>query len=564
MSIPKLTITKGPEEGKSYDLNKDLIKFGRQVTCDIVIPVTSVSREHAEVVQENGRFFLVDNGSRNGTFLNNSKVDPSQARPELKNGDKIRICDVEFTFSSGLPEAAEPDLAEDTDETEGGEEPNIESSVAASQMILEAQPAEKLRALLEISASLSKTLDLDPLLPKISEILFQVFRQADRCFVILAEEGPNPRLMPKVVKTRRSQDEANARFSRTIVKRCLESKQAFTADDASRSDAVGLSQSVVDFRIRSVMCVPLIGPSGKALGVVQLDTQDRAKKFTQDDLKLLWCVANQAAIAMENARLHEKTINDERARAARNADMKLAREVQASFLPDKQAELDSYVCRAYYKSAQEVGGDYYGYIQMPDGRLAVAIGDVAGKGVPAALIMSKVSSETRFWLTSEPDLTKAVCNINSALYPALEKLSKFVTFETMIIDAKEHKIRLVNAGHMVPLLVPADGSPVRDVVPDEITGLPLGVADEYPYDMVEFSINPGDCLLLYSDGVSEAMSVRDEAFTTDAIKKVLAAAKTKDPGILVDNLKKALDVHAAGREYPHDDITIVCVGRKES
>jgi serine phosphatase RsbU (regulator of sigma subunit) len=450
------------------------------------------------------------------------------------------------------------------DETEGGEEPNIESSVAASQLILEAQPAEKLRALLEISASLSKTLDLDPLLPKISEILFQVFRQADRCFVILAEDGPNPRLMPKVVKTRRSQDEANARFSRTIVKRCLESKQAFTADDASRSDAVGLSQSVVDFRIRSVMCVPLIGPSGKALGVVQLDTQDRAKKFTQDDLKLLWCVANQAAIAMENARLHEKTIQDERSRAARNADMKLAREVQGSFLPDRQAELDSYVCRAYYKSAQEVGGDYYGYIQMPDGKLAVAIGDVAGKGVPAALIMSKVSSETRFWLTSEPDLTKAVCNINSALYPALEKLSKFVTFEAMIIDAKEHKIRLVNAGHMVPLLVPADGSQVRDVVPDEITGLPLGVADEYPYDMVEFSINQGDCLLLYSDGVSEAMSVRDEAFTTEAIKKVLAAAKSKDPGTLVENLKKALDIHAAGREYPHDDITIVCVGRKES
>ena len=126
------------------------------------------------------------------------------------------------------------------------------------------------------------------------------------------------------------------------------------------------------------MCVPLIGPSGKALGVVQLDTQDRAKKFTQDDLKLLWCVANQAAIAMENARLHEKTIQDERSRAARNADMKLAREVQGSFLPDKQAELDSYVCRAYYKSAQEVGGDYYGYIQMPDGKLAVAIGDVNG------------------------------------------------------------------------------------------------------------------------------------------------------------------------------------------
>ncbi|MFM7113617.1 MAG: FHA domain-containing protein, partial [Planctomycetota bacterium] len=187
------------------------MKFGRQVTCDIVIPVTSVSREHAQVVKENDRLFLVDNGSRNGTFLNNTRIDPAKPRPELKNGDRIRICDVEFLFSSGAPESSADLPADDHDETDSGDEPSIESSVAASQMILEAQPAEKLRALLEISASLSKTLDLDPLLPKIAEILFQVFRQADRCFVILAEEGPNPRLMPKVVKTRRAQDEANAR-----------------------------------------------------------------------------------------------------------------------------------------------------------------------------------------------------------------------------------------------------------------------------------------------------------------------------------------------------------------
>lgn len=564
MSIPKLTIIKGPEEGRSYDLNKEQMKFGRQVTCDIVIPLTSVSREHAQVVQSEGKYFLVDNGSRNGTFLNNNKVDASQARIELKNGDKIRICDMEFMFNSTAGgDTTDAGIDEDVDETENPEDqPNIESSVAASQLILEAQPAEKLRALLEISANLSKTLDLDPLLPKVAETLFQVFRQADRCFVILAEDGPNPRLMPKVVKTRRAQDESGARFSRTIVKRCLESKQAFTADDASRSDAVGLSQSVVDFRIRSVMCVPLIGPSGKALGVVQLDTQDRAKKFTQDDLKLLWCVANQAAIAMENARFHERTVHDERARAARTADMKLAREVQGSFLPEQEAEANDYYCKAYYKSAQEVGGDYYGYTKLLDGRLAVAIGDVAGKGVPAALIMSKVSSETRFWLLSEPDLPTVVCRINSALYPALEKLSKFVTFETMVIDPVSHNIQIVNAGHMVPLLVPADGSAVRDVVSDEITGLPLGVADEYPYEVKDFSIQPGDCLLLYSDGVSEAMSVKDEAFTTDAIKKTLAATPVKDPASLVENLRKALDAHAAGREYPHDDITIVCVGRR--
>lgn len=120
------------------------MKFGRQVTCDIVIPLTSVSREHAQVVQNEGKYFLVDNGSRNGTFLNNNKVDASQARIELKNGDKIRICDMEFMFNSAAGgDTTDAGIDEEIDETENPEDqPNIESSVAASQLILEAQPAE--------------------------------------------------------------------------------------------------------------------------------------------------------------------------------------------------------------------------------------------------------------------------------------------------------------------------------------------------------------------------------------------------------------------------------------
>jgi len=347
------------------------------------------------------------------------------------------------------------------------------------------------------------------------------------------------------------------------VKRCLESGEAFTADDASRSDAVGMSQSVVDFRIRSVMCVPLIGLSGKPFGVVQLDTQDRAKKFNRDDLSLLWCVANQAAIAMENAKMHQRALQEANARAARDADMNLAKQVQSSFLPEFEPNIGSYTCKAYYKSAQEVGGDYYGYTELSGGRLAVAIGDVAGKGVPAALIMGKVSSETRFWLLTEPDVAEAVSKINTVLYPTLEKLCKFVTFEIVVIDPVSHKMVVVNAGHMMPLLLPGDGAEIRDVVSDEITGLPLGVTDDVPFESREFEINPGDTLLLYSDGVSEAMSVKGDQFGMPAIKKVLSDNLGSTPAEIVQKMVEALDKHAAGREYPHDDITIVCIGRSK-
>src|SRR5262249_1350653 len=162
-------------------------------------------------------------------------------------------------------------------------------------------------------------LELPVLLPRIADSLFDLFHQADRCFVIQTDEATG-RLMPRVVKTRRPQDEPNARYSRSIVKRCLETAQAFLSDDATRHARVQLGQSVFDFRIRSVMCVPLTNAEGKAFGVIQLDTQDRSKKFNAEDLKLLWGVANQAAVALENARLLEDAV----AQAKLKRDLELA------------------------------------------------------------------------------------------------------------------------------------------------------------------------------------------------------------------------------------------------
>src|SRR5262249_12376746 len=149
-----------------------------------------------------------------------------------------------------------------------------------------------------------------------------------------------------VVKTRRPQDETNARFSRSIVRRCLDTAQAFLSDDASRDDRIQLSQSVVDFRIRSVMCVPVCGPDGKAFGVIQLDTQDRSKKFTQEALKLPWGVANQPAIARENARLHEEAVAQERLKR----DLELASRIQRSFLPQSLPQVPGYEFAAHYES----------------------------------------------------------------------------------------------------------------------------------------------------------------------------------------------------------------------
>src|SRR5205085_5132898 len=144
------------------------------------------------------------------------------------------------------------------------------------------------------------------------------------------------------------------------------------------------SQSIADCRIRSVMVAPLtMRSTGKAFGVIQIDTQDRHKKFTPDDLRLLLAVAGQSSIGLENARLHENVV----ARAGLERDLKLAHQVQLSFLPKRLPQIAGYEFFAHYESALEVGGDYYDFIPLPQSRLAVMLGDVAGKGVPAALLM---------------------------------------------------------------------------------------------------------------------------------------------------------------------------------
>src|SRR5437667_328064 len=225
------------------------------------------------------------------------------------------------------------------DEPEPPEDPaasTVEASLShvSSNLLLESQPAEKVKALLDITTNLSKTLELEPLLPKIVDSLFQVFKQADRGFIILRDET-GKRLVPKVFKARRTADEGNSMFSRSIVKQCLETVQALLSDDASHDSRFAMSQSIADFRIRSVMCAPLWSQEGKTFGVIQLDTQDRTKKFTKDDLEFLMGVARQASLAFENAKMHEEQIASERYKR----DLELAREVQRGFLPRRVPEV---------------------------------------------------------------------------------------------------------------------------------------------------------------------------------------------------------------------------------
>src|SRR5262249_32262447 len=265
-------------------------------------------------------------------------------------------------------------------------------------------------------------------------------------------------------------------------------------------------------RILSVICAPLVAGE-KAIGVIQLDSQDRTKKFTQDDLKLLMGVANQASVAVENARLHEDLIQRERTQR----DLELGQQVQRSFLPQQPPEVAGSQFYAHYNAALTIGGDYYDFIPYPDGKYGVLLGDVAGKGVPAALLMAKVSAEARSCMLLNPDPAKAIARLNDVLAQIMQAggMDRFVTLVATVLDPVNHLVTIINAGHMTPLIYRRGKMTLEDAMPTTCTALPLGLTESHKFEACHIELHAGDSLILYTDGVSDALSAQNSAFSIE-------------------------------------------------
>ena len=541
--MPFLQVIKGGEPNKKYLLVKDKITIGRSPECDVVINLGAVSREHAHLLKQGDGYVLQDLRSRNKTYINEQPVNPEGPPQPLAHEDRIRICDYVYVY---LDPAPPPEVVENNNSA------MVMSSVLSrSASVLEAQPAERLRALLEISNSLSRTMELDALLPRILETLFQVFRQADRGFFIVRDaEG---RILPRAVHTRFQRDQSQARFSKTIINKCLDEGAAFLSEDATQDSTFSLANSVNEFRIRSVMCAPLLRADGTPMGVVQIDTQSRNKRFRQDDLQLLIAVCNQASVAMENASLHASDL----AKQKFEREIELAREVQKTFLPAHLPSVPGYNFFAYYRAARAVGGDFYHFVELRDGRWAVAIGDVAGKGIPAALLMARVTGDVRVAVASLDEPTAMVCQLNDWLQQA-GLVDRFITFVLVILDPGQHQFTLVNAGHQTPLLRRASGL-LEPIGGGEVSGLPLGMMEGFEYQSVTGHLGPGDSLILCTDGVADATSREGEQFGQERVEATLRSA-TGSAAQIGHTLLRAVQAHATAPDQ-FDDLTLVCLGR---
>jgi len=307
-------------------------------------------------------------------------------------------------------------------------------------------------------------------------------------------------------------------------------------------------------QVRSVMCVPLIFRND-LLGIIYIDTgrpSDRFR-FTMEDLDLLTGIASQAALAIQNARMHERLLQRERL----ERDMQFAHEVQRSFLPDKVPRIEGYEFSAWYGSAQEVGGDFYDFIELPDGRVAVVIGDVSGKGVPAALLMARLTSELRFLALSEPEPPSILSRLNERMVSGRTE-DRFVTLLYVVLDTKERSIEVANAGHPYPLVRKREEGRLERLC--EPINPPLGVMPSVEFKSLRYNLAEGDTVAVFTDGVTEAMNVRKERFGMQRLERAIANGAPGARAIMERILKQVSEF--VGLASPSDDLTLVCFGTK--
>jgi len=543
----------GSSSGRKYQLDRIRHVIGRRPDCDIVVDDNSVSRTHAQILKSGDDFYVEDMNSRNGTHVNDQMI---FGRKKLRSGDRIRVCDLVFAFhdeQASETAADQPATIHATrkvllDDPKASSVATIMSKLDISSreggLNYTTSPEVKLKALVEISRSLGRSLSLDEVLPQVLQSLFKIFVQADRGFILLRDEKGD--LVPRCTKLRREDSSEPLLLSRTILHEAVTTKRGLLSADAASDERFGSSESMVDFRIRSLMCVALLNQEDEVVGVIQLDTLDQRNRFRQEDLELLASVATQAAIAIDNAALHEKQLQQQ----AIALDLALAHKVQQSFLPQSSPRFAGFAFFDHYQPANTIGGDYFDYILLPDDRLAIIVADVVGHGIASALLMSRLSASLRICLTLEMAPHLALQRLNAMLAQD-EYDGRFITLAMAILDPRQGEVSIVNAGHLPPILRRLDGTVE---VLNTRGGMPLLIDAlvQYPIEVLPFA--PGDCLVLYTDGLTEAMNGQGELF---GMPRLLASVDESDPCRLGGKILASVDEFTQNRPAS-DDMCLVC------
>ena len=304
------------------------------------------------------------------------------------------------------------------------------------------------------------------------------------------------------------------------------------------------------YPIHSVLSVPLV-LKGRMVGLLNLFNKRTEGGFTDADARLVGIIAAQSAHVIENARLYA----EETALKLMQEEMKLAYKIQMDLLPKEPPHIAGYDIAGISIPAKSVGGDYFDYIQLNDRLLAFCLGDVSGKGMPAALLMATLQATLRGQIMIDSSPKECLQRTNALIYKSTDA-DKFATLFYGALDNSSHELTYANAGHNYPLFLKPGREPIRL----ETGGLVLGCLDDFCYGEKTLQFDPGDVLLIYSDGITESIDANEEEFGEQKLSEILQKNASESTARLIEKIVSAVHAHA-GESPQADDMTILIIRR---
>jgi len=530
-------ITIGPES--------PVVSVGRASTNDLTIIDDSLSRQHARLTLVDGVASVEDLGSMNGTQVNGHRI---TGRQTLKPGDVIRFGNVEATLSQDKSSKVvieyqdSPDLPRSTIV--------MSAAMLRSGLLGPAAPGldrwpRAMSVLQGLTLGLIRDVSAQQLLEDLVEKLFD-FLEAEHGVVLLKDASGA--VEPVVVHTRKGRaSKEDIRLSHTLVEAALDRREAILMRDGGGDPALA-SRSLIISGVTTAIVTPLEA-GGEVIGLLYFDAFLTRKPFDEDDLRLVTVLAHVAAAKIQNAKLAEEV----QKKKVLEQEMAIARTIQQRLLPHNSPHEGAFQLFATLRSAKEVGGDLYDYF-WDEKRLFFCIGDVSGKGVPAALVMALTKTLFRANAAFLDDPAQMMAAVNLRLYEETDP-TMFVTAFCGFLNLETGRLVYSNAGHDRPLIL-RPGNPLRTL--EAKPGLALGVFPKFNYPLQEELLAPGDSLVLYTDGVTEAVDPAMQLFGLARLEAAVDALAPMDPEGIVYALIEAVDGFA--KDAPQaDDITTLCI-----
>jgi len=510
--FPSLIYVQGNEQ-RSIVMNRTPFSVGRKVDKDLVIPDPRVSRDHALIVAENGDFFVVDQGSKHGTYVNGERIQ----RQRLQRNDRVEfgVRDVAYVIFS--PQHSTSNTARE-----------FLSQISGIQISTDTTDLEKLTLFLEAARKLNTVGVLDEILVTLVDTTLKLIR-AERGYVFLKDEEGNLRL----AAGRNSKGEAlldDKTISHSILDEALKSNSEFLFTDTSQSLDLAVRQSIVAYDLRTVICLPLRKPqvqtsrdansppfpsaAVEVMGALYLDSRFASRDISSVSHDILRVIATEAASLIENARL----VQAEEAARRYQQELSIAASIQQRLMAVTIPDVPFAKMRGRNLSCKEIGGDFFDVVYTKDG-LAVVLADVSGKGVSAAVLASTLQGMVYAHLIAQMPLSEIMASVNR-FFTQKHLGEKYATVIIVRIR-RDGELEYVNCGHVPPLLVSG-----VSVSRPEHGNLPVGLLADAVYEGDHVRLNPGDRFILVTDGVTEAENAEGEFFDNERLEAVAAKTPT--------------------------------------